>query len=74
MQRCEKGVLFQHTSQLSTLPVIACFLALCATPLQVDWAVQAHERMLQGAHTFFQQHDLLLCPTVMLQPFDANIE
>lgn len=46
----------------------------CCVWLQVDWAVSAHERMLQGAHAFFQQHDLLLCPTVMLQPFDASIE
>jgi hypothetical protein len=30
--------------------------------------------MLQDARTFFHQHDLLLCPTVMLQPFDASIE
>lgn len=48
--------------------------AACCCALQVDWAVAAHERMLQSAHAFFQQHDLLLCPTVMLQPFDASIE
>lgn len=42
--------------------------------MQVDWAVAAHTRMLQGAQAFFQQYDLLLCPTVMLQPFDATVK
>jgi amidase len=29
--------------------------------------------MLDAAHAFFQTHDLLLCPTVVLAPFDASL-
>lgn len=41
--------------------------------LQVDWAVSTHDRLLVNVQQFFQQYDLLACPTVMMPPFDASI-
>lgn len=70
MALCVTGDRCEPRTTLSSVLLSVC----CCVWLQVDWAVSAHERMLQGAHAFFQQHDLLLCPTVMLQPFDASIE
>jgi Asp-tRNA(Asn)/Glu-tRNA(Gln) amidotransferase A subunit family amidase len=40
---------------------------------QVDCAVTAHRQLLQESSRFFQQYDILLCPTVMLPPFDVSI-
>ncbi|WIA30423.1 hypothetical protein OEZ86_000507 [Tetradesmus obliquus] len=43
------------------------------TQQQIDWAVSAHGKLLAAAKAFFSSHQLLLCPTVMLPPFDATI-
>lgn len=53
-----------------------CILLLLAAAacMQSDWGVDAHDRLLASVDAFFQQHDLLLCPTVMLPPFDATIQ
>jgi hypothetical protein len=40
---------------------------------QIDWAVAAHDELLAEVERFFSKHDLLLCPTVMLPPFDATL-
>jgi hypothetical protein len=35
--------------------------------------VAAHDQLLGEVERFFSKHDLLLCPTVMLPPFDATL-
>ncbi|KAF6258940.1 amidase signature domain-containing protein [Scenedesmus sp. NREL 46B-D3] len=43
------------------------------TQQQVEWAVAAHDQLLAEVDSFFSKYDLLLCPTVMLPPFDATL-
>ncbi len=66
-------LLRDHREQLKPEIVWNIEKGLSLTPEQVSMAERARGALIRRTTEFFSQHDLLLCPTVVVPPFDVDV-
>ena len=66
-------LLRDHREQLKPEIVWNIEKGFSLSPEQISMAERARGALFQRTTEFFSRYDLLLCPTVVLPPFDVNV-